>query len=385
MIRWRRSRWWQTRALVPVLVVCLASVSACTDSGDSDQAVQPFGTGEDFSVVAALGQVPLDVGFEDSVVALEIVDLRAAGLINGFLVLDEPSDPSGSSVSYSLLPGGYKPLIHAPPPVRMRGDPVAYKEEIGFGVLDVGVSINAGVRPPDQFAVLSGDLQLATTVEVADGVFTFGEGEDYSPDVLSRTEARPLGRPLRVGSNDGLVVMSSSTESVSAWLDPDVVRYDSIPSLVLAAEALDRRNVLSAFLLQRDFSAEHVEDLGLESEEVLEVPISAPFDTVGLGWSVKDGVGVVTVVYVFDDEVAANEMAPIVKNVFATFVDLGTGQPLSEGLIVDTVETEGQAVVASLRLVPGVDPVVSGVHDPGFIYHLFLVWHTPFLYRLDVN
>lgn len=361
------------------LAAMLGLLSTCTGTDDKPPVATPFGTGADFSIVAALRQVPLEVGFDDSIVALEIVDFRAASLINGLLVLDEPSDPSESSVSYALLPGGHKSLVYAPQPWTMIGaDPVAYKEEVGFSVLDIGASIEAGVRPPDQFTIVSGDLQSAAVNEVADGVFTLGEGEDYSIDALGRTAARPLGRPLRVGLNDGLIVMSSSTDSVSAWLDPDVARHDSIPSLVLAAEALDRRSVLSAFLLQRDYSAKQAEDLGFEPES----PLLAPFDTIGLGWSAQDGVGFIAVVFVFDDEAAAKSTSVDLENLFSTYVfpdDGGpiAGSPLSEELVVDVVSVEGQVVVVSLRLV--------GTRGPDLIHRMVAAYDTPFVYHSEAS
>lgn len=134
--------------------------------------------------------------------------------------------------------------------------------------------------------------------------------------------------------------------------------------------------MVGAALFQSDFSADVVlEYLDPAVAEALSIPISEPFDTIGLGWGAVDGEGVLTIVYGFAEGAAATAMAPAIESMFLTGESLASGRPLSDLLLLDRVEVQNQVVVVSLRVAPDSNPRIA----------LSMVFSRdiPFLFQLD--
>ncbi len=351
------------------------------DQSESNIALGPFGTGQNFSVLSALAEIPLPDGLpEDSKIEIYVTDLLAASEAAGHPRPTGSTDVGEASDWLTSITGYEESVVVVPIPFDMQSSLaklLEYKEEIGFGITDVDASIEVGPAP-NSFTLLAGSLEHASTSEVADGVFSFGEGEDFAANIEERTPARQLGRPLRVASQNNLVLLSRSTAAVSAWLDEEIPRLDSVPELASVAEALDQQGLLGAALFQSDFSAGGIlEYLDPAVAEALTIPISEPFDTIGLGWGVADGEAAITIVYGFDEGAAAKAMAPAIEDTFLHGVSLANSRSLSEMLILDQVEVQNQLVVVSLRVAPD--------STPGITLSMVFSRDLPFLFQLDDN
>ena len=351
------------------------------DQPEPNIASGSFGTGQAFSILSALGQIPMANGLpEDAKIEIYVADLLAASDASGQQRPTGSTDFGEVADWLNSITGSADSVVLAPVPFDMQNSAaelLEYKEEIGFSITDVDAVIELGPLP-NSLTILAGDLEHASTSEVADGVFSFGEGEDFTVNIEERTPARQLGRPLRVAAQSDLVLLSRSTGAVAGWLDQEVPRLDSVPELVLVAKALDQQGVLGAALFQSNFSADGLlENLDPAVAEALIVPISEPFDTIGLGWGVVDGEGALTIVYGFVEETAANAMAPIIESMFLDGESLASGRSLSDLLVLDHVEVQNQVVVVSLRVPPDSTSRIT--------LSMVLSRDLPFLFQLGGN
>jgi hypothetical protein len=285
------------------------------------------------------------VDFADYLAASKAVGgERPTGSTDGgkvFEWLESIGGRSGSSVYVPIAPG----LILNP------DDVGSYRDEVGFAISDVD-AMAALSRSPESVIMLAGDLNTAASTEVVEGVFTLGEGDDFTYDLENRTPARPLGRPLRFASQDAIVLMSQSTEMASAWLDPEAPRLSDDADLLAVARVLDERNVVGATVIRDNFSdseLEQMEDLPAHLVDEL-VSIKTPFQTVGIGWAVADGEAEITVAYVFADEAAAETARSQVETAFTTAMSFATRGPIADKVVLVEATVEGRVVVADLEL-----------------------------------
>ncbi len=337
-----------------------------------------FGSGEGFSINGALGQIPLAHASDDNGrIEVYAADLLAAGEATGRSRPTGSTDGNRAREWLAPMTGiGDAPVFVALPRVFRDsiGDLGGFEDEVGFAVTDVDATIES-VAGRTSMSVLAGDLPTPTGPEVSGGVFTIGDGDDFEIDPAGRTAARPFGAPLRVASDDGLVLLSSTTDAAAAWLDAGSARLDSDEALATAARILDEREVLSAALVRENFSGAGVgtSDDGAAGGTL--PVITTPFDTVAVGWGLADGDAVVTVVYVTADESAARAAAPEIEDVFASGLSQRTGQPIADVVTLDGVVPDGRAVVATLGL-------PDDRLRPGIVFEMLLTRDAPFTFEV---
>jgi len=258
--------------------------STSTDPRPTAGDAEPqFGSGDLFSVSAALEQIPLErVAGPETRFEIYVADFLAAGEIGGGVRPTGSTDIDETvawtrSITPSNLSSHAQVYVQFPDIFRGESDIAGYNDEMGFTINDVDASIEMlSPTTTNRVIVLAGEIEPAASVEVADGVFTFGEGDDFEIDFERKATARPLGRPLRSAAVEGLAVLSHSTVSASAWLDEASPRLDSDEELAMAAKSLDSQNVISAALFRRDFTvADEIPGFVV----VAGPPLSEPFDS----------------------------------------------------------------------------------------------------------
>lgn len=329
------------------LVALMLALAACgDDDGDSSDSGAATNTdtssdtstdtggdsggdsGGDFSVMAALGEVPAGlegpIEMGDIVAALEVVGLTRTDSIDGESVLGWIRPITGA-------PGDDGPSpVFVPIPEELGLSRMQFvdefHDELGWSVVNVDWFVAAG-DPPTRFAVAGGqfdDTALDGLSEVADGVVTAGEGDDYFVDIANRTTARPLGDPLRLARSGDRIAMSKSTPLVETWLRGGDTLADD-PDLAAIAGALDDVGVVGAFLHAGEGRSGAV--------------------SIGLGWSVDGETPVVTVVHRFGAEASADD----VRSEWESALE----NPALSGLELGDVSVDGETAVVTLRVTDG--------------------------------
>ena len=256
-----------------------------------------------------------------------------------------------------------------------------FDEEVGWSVLDAETFAERQTLPA-LFTVVSGDFDSSTfpsdLAEVADGVVTAGEGDDFAQDLLNQTAARPFGAPLRMALQTPYLAASPSTDAVSAWLDGSAETLASDPELSAVAGARDDAGVVAAVLtsgLTRSLGDQVTSATALEklkSELAGAIPTD-PFTTVGIGWAAEDGDAVITVAYKFATDKAASGAVPAFEKMFADAPSTVSSTPLSELYSLQEAKNDGS--VAILTLAPG------DAGDVSQIYEAMLQYDLPFVYQ----
>lgn len=311
-----------------VLVGLVALALALAACGDDDGSSSGPESGAGFSVLAALGEVP--AGIEGPI---EVGDIAAAIELAGVTRTDGRDSESLSAwlmqVTGGPIEGGTAPVFV---PVAeelgvMRWQLTEeFHEELGWSIVDVDWFVAAG-HVPTRFAIAGGtfgDEALAGLPEVADGVVTAGEGDDYYMDLESRTAARILGDPLRLARDGDRIAISKSTRLVQMWLGGGPSLADD-PDLASVAEVLDETGVVGAFLYPMGAD---------EGPDVL---------ALGLGWNVDGETPVVTVVHRFAGEASADE----VRADWEEALTMDGRHELTD------VTVDGQNAVVTLRVLGG--------------------------------
>lgn len=209
-------------------------------------------------------------------------------------------------------------------------------------------------------------------------MFSFGEGEDFElsePNAVSR-----LGVSLRLAQDGDRIAASPSTPFVEEWVaGPEETLADD-ESLSSVADALDDADVVAAVVTRveggldqlgrRPLSEEQIEAIIKLAED--EVP-AAPFDAVGLGWSVEDGEAMITVAYHFASGDEAADAVGALENLFRDGLSFVTDQPISDRLTLQDVTADADVVSVSLTL-----PEDS---QPQIIYAMLQRQDLPFVSR----
>lgn len=214
--------------------------------------------------------------------------------------------------------------------------------EFGFSLHEVDAFATIASFPP-AITVVSGDLTpSAELVDLGNGLLSAGSGPDLSNDLENRTPARPLGRPHRVGATDGQIAISLSTPVIEEWLAGGPTLATD-PTVLAAAEALDRANVVSSMIHWGDLAAssELVDDV--EADALLQVP----FDSVGIGATAVDGLAATIVAYVYSDEAAAESALSEVESLWRDGTFFMRRLPISELFDVVSVERSANTVVVT--------------------------------------
>lgn len=330
---------------VPVMaaVGVLALASGCSDDGGSEE-----GAPSRRSFSALLAQLPLESRDGDGVIQIQYGDLVAASSLAD---VQRPSNLEDDQALFRWL----RPLTG----FSLEDDEVAsvalslpellnpnsadrqveFRDEMGFSVLDVDRFV-ASDRPPSRLLVIDGDVDSKEVDRVAgpadDGMWTIGEGEDFSVDGQQRSVARPLGQPLHEATHAGLFGVSTSSVSIADWVDGGTSMADDAGFAGVAA-ALDDCGAYTAFVV----SASTDGDAAVN-----------PFDTIGVGMTVADGKPVACFVYHYADGATAERAATTIQEILAG-ESLQLNASWSEIFASSTVTVDGDVVVATLPLVDG--------------------------------
>lgn len=313
-----------------VLSCFFALTLALAACGDDDDSSAGSGSGGEFSVLAALGEVPAGVEgmieMGDIAAAIELAGVTRTDALDGESVASWVRAVTGGPMD----DGGVAPVF-VPMAEELGFSRVQitdeFHDELGWSLVNVDWFVAAG-QPPTRFAVAGGefgDEALDGLPEVADGVVTAGEGDDYYVDLENRTAARILGDPLRLARDGDRIAMSKSTPLVQRWREGGESLADDA-DLASVASTLDDVGVVGAFLY----------GLGGEDSE-------AP--TLGIGWSVDGETPVVTVVHRFGAEASVDD----VRSEWESALE----NPQIDGIELADVSVDGQTAVVSLRVTAG--------------------------------
>jgi hypothetical protein len=308
-----------TRCLLTAGLVVVGGVHLAGCSNDPD----PLGSGDEYSVYDALGELPSSVGEENGPVFTG--DLTRAGELAG---LEPPSDPDDEAAGDWVLglngrSDGEDPAqAFVPmPPTLTGGSPTEMEEQVGWSVVDVD-----SFAATSDFLVASGGFDDDTLEEdlakVEGDIVTDIEGEDHEEHPDRPTAFDYQGTPTRLAHDDGRIAASSETDAVREWLDDEESLADD-DAYADVAKALDDEDAYSALLLPMT--------AGKES-----------YDLVGIGWSEDDGAPLVTTAFHFESEDAARGSVDELRDRF----DL---EPVGEHLEVEGADTNGSSVVVTTR------------------------------------
>ncbi|MGY6501541.1 MAG: hypothetical protein ACXIVQ_11720 [Acidimicrobiales bacterium] len=308
-----------------------------------------WGSGDRFTVVGALEQIPADI---DPFV--EMGDMRRASELAD-LFRPAPADEDEFGRWMTALTGGLvEENVVFVPYVNELGRGLTgemleeFAAELGWSVADVDAYVAAG-NPPNRMLVIQGE-ELAPDVfpdlpEVEPGVVTAGEGRDLETDLEGRTAARPLGAPLRMAASGDVIAVSSSTATVSAWRDGAGRTLADDPGLAAVAGALDDLGVYAAVVLETTTAL-------AEGDQVI-----------GIGWTVVEGAAEVVVVYGNPDG------DDIADDVSAAWEDLLANGPTGPGpLELLDVSSTDDVVVATVSAVES---------HPAMVYRLLINRQLP--------
>ncbi|NLG23308.1 MAG: hypothetical protein GX555_17955 [Actinomycetales bacterium] len=350
----------RTRIVVGTAILALA-VTACSSGGG-----ERLGTGDDYSVLGALAELPARPSSE--FVMVQTGDLTAASELAG-LQRPETADDGGAVV------GWISSLLGAPtrdnPEMASVFVPVAdvfnvqygaqhdeFHDALGWSLVTTDSFVELST-PPHTFAVVAGDFDesvLADLPEVGDGVVTFGEGEDFSVNPSNRSAVSQIGQPVRMARQDGRVAVSGGTEAVADWLAGQGETLADDTALADVASALDEQDVVSAVLVRGASFAgttilgrsDTASDPALMMDQVEGLPSTA-FGVVGLGWAVQDGEPLVVVAYRLGNENAAEVAVPEFEAMYREGESLRSARPLTDAVELLSVEASGTVLVVQVR------------------------------------
>lgn len=316
------------------MAVALLIAASCSDA-------TPDETG--FTIVGALRQIPASAADVSATEAVFVAaDLVAAGERAGLTRPGATTDPEELVAFFGPLigaPSADRPLrVFVPlPPVfetGIVGQAGEFVDEFGFS-LGEATSFAAVEAGRAQFVTVSGVALAPELPEVAPGVSTVGEGEDY--ELGERAPGRPLGRPLRLAQQDDRVAVSLATPPVIDWLtEPDGATLADDPAFAALGARLDEEAVVSAQLIL------------LEGQ---------PFLGAGFGWSADDVGARSTIVFGYESAGAAE--ADFARIEAAFYGEDPYGELLDDRLTVELIELREGEIVAVVRFLDDLHPSFS--------------------------
>ena len=186
----------RTARRLGVVVACVLVAAGCGDDGGSGET--GFGSGEQFSITGALSQIPREFAadFEGNI-QIYVADLLAAGEATGQSRPTGSTDADEATEWLGPMTGRSKAPVFMPVPFALldgvRRSLGEYKDEVGFAVTDVDATIESRALPLSMM-VLAGELEPAGSTEVADGVLTIGEGDDFQIESAERDHRSQSGQ-----------------------------------------------------------------------------------------------------------------------------------------------------------------------------------------------
>jgi hypothetical protein len=371
----RRELFMRLHVPVIALVAIGSTAAACGGSGGGSS---PLSTADDYSVTAALAELPAGLAEEDGAL-IRTGDLAAATELLG---LNRPDQADVESVAGWLGPltttsgddGRFGPLFVPLGDVfnAQRLDEIAeYDAALGWSIIDVDAFVEYSASP-NLFAVVTGEFDDATLnsdlVEVSAGVVSYGDGEDREQNLEAPNPVDPLGRPLRLAQDGDRIAASYSTPMVEQWVAGADETLADDEALASVAEALDDADVVAAVLtgikggidplVGGELSPERIEATMAQVEE--QIP-EAPFDAVGIGWGVDDGGSAIEVVYHFTSSQNAKQAVGSFEQLYDNGTSLVTDQPISDWLTLEDVTAHGNVVAVSITLPDESRPQI--IHD----------------------
>jgi hypothetical protein len=356
----------------------------------SDDASLHLSSGDDYTVLGALAELP--VSTDTDALMIQTGDLVAATELSG---LERPSEPDFDAVSSWIGPltgipreeESFAPLFVPLGEVfnhQYLRDVAEFDAALGWSLVDADAFVEQS-SPPDSFAVLTGDFDDATLnadlAEVADGVVSYGEGDDFETNLSAGpSPVDPLGRPVRLAQDGDRIAVSFSTPFTQEWLaGPDETLADD-SALAPVATALDDADVVAAVLVRVEPGLDLLGGQPISSELLAElqdlvedqVP-PAPFDAVGFGWNAVDGESAITVAYHFSSAGEAADSVASLENLYREGTSFTTMQPMSEYVTIDDIAATADVVAVSLSIPDGSRPQV--------IYDMLLRRDLPFISR----
>lgn len=317
---------------------CALLIASCSASVDIPAGLEPG-----FSVEAALAQIPVEAVAETGAsIQIVVADVDAAAEQARLVRPIDSRDADEVFSFFGPLTGvsrsGEPMRVFVPFPQffanRAVGDPAGFEDEIGFSPADVRTFVALEAAPAN-FVVVTGVSAVTGLPEVAPGVTTIGEGEDYEQSLEQTTTARPLGRPWRLAQQDDVLAASLATAPLSVWLEgsPRGTLADN-RDLMAVARRLDEEQVVSAYLAE-------VED--------------RRYFNVGLGWDARDGQARGVVVFALGSERAAQSALGLLEGSFEG-VSFASNRPLAELVSLEKIEVRGAEIVAIVRFPDGRPP-----------------------------
>ncbi len=355
----------------------------------SDDSSLHLSSGDDYTVLGALAELPVSTDTDG--LMIQSGDLVAATELAG---LERPSEPDIDAVASWIFPltglpreDKFAPLFVPLGQVfnyQYLRDIAEFDTALGWSLVDANAFVEQST-PPESFAVITGDFDETTLnpdlIEVADGVVSYGEGEDFEPDLSEANPVDRLGRPVRLAWDGDRIAASFSTTFVQQWLaGPDETLADDA-ALAAVATALDQADVVAAVLTRVEAGFDQLGSGQPISSEVLaelqdvvqdQVPL-APFDAVGFGWNAVDGEAAITVAYHFSSAEEAADSVASLERLYREGLSLVTNQPISESVTIEDIAAAGDVVSVSLSLPDDSRPQV--------IYEMLLRRDLPFISR----
>ncbi len=347
----------------PATTAAPSTAAAPSTTAPGDPSGAGIGTGTDWSIGGALAEVP-DAGADEFTVwAADVAQVatlfaleRPASVDDVDAVLDEWVLPLSfpGTAEYRSLPVWIpldEPLL--PRVVDRLGE---FDDTLGWSVVDVDAYVHYLPSPVGYFTAAAGqfaDDALAGLPEVAPGVVTTREGDDFATDFSGSTAVDQLGRPVRAARDGDVIALSLATPLVEQWLADGTETLADDPQLAAIAAALDAHGVLTAQIFRYDFRAGAVRpQTPEETEQVAELVAAIPeFDTVAVGWAVDDAGEPLTVVVYGTPGDGATALAEQLATVYAEGTSLVTRQPVTEaiGAADPEIVADGSVVTVTYR------------------------------------
>jgi len=372
---------WRRLGLVTALLLPLA---ACSSDDDDGGGGLPGGGGGGDGVEAMLDTLPVPSSVEeDGTLTVAYGDLARAARLAGVELPESPDAAAFddqmdviSTITGQVLEDDSErtPVAVMPPEVAHVEEMVGLEEfvdDVGWSVFDVRSFVELQA-PPNSVTVMDGgfdaDRITESLGEPDDGVWIAGDPEVQS-NLDERTPARPLGEPQWLSLDDDRLVITRSAEEMDAArgdgsATPTVADDEVMVSL---AQAVDDADAYSALLYRGTLSLDFASSLGSPEQlaQACTEALQEPFT--GVAGAIADDDGpVVVIAYVHESAEAAEANAETLQDLVAEGRSQQSGEPWSEQLELDSVETDGPVMTARLR------PV-----RPGYA----AIWHRLLLQR----
>lgn len=346
-----------------LIIAIAATVVAACGSGVGDDGGAASGDEGGGRIESALTFVPATEGASDFVV---VNDTAAAADAAGLTAPERGASEEEIGAYLSPLSGvGDDATVAVAPSdllIQSAIDDAGWREEVGFGVVDLTGDVTSG-QPPDDLQTLFGDFDEAAVeqavstdpawsgeldeVEYGDRTY-WSWGEDGAIDPSAISTVRRLGESARlfVDGDAGVAYWANTDATMQAALDTfagDAPSLADDPELGSMAAALDELGAYSA-ILTADGEALQA---GPGAAGGGDGPALEPYEAVATGAAVVDGQARLLVVLVNADGATAQANADRLAQIVAEGSSAVNGRPWSDALGDGEITVDGTVVAAS--------------------------------------